>query len=239
MLFVLIIIELICWAPWQIYILIQFILRQLTDVSENGGILPSPDVSFFYYEFIIKIVLIIRIFQWWKNYLQPALYEVQYWFIFFNSAINPFIYGYNNQTMQKAFRITFTCIFKDKVDNILLIFGRITLSKFATFFQPKYVLRKGEGHSTFQFTKIVEKMQKESKIATTLKTFGDDMMTPVTAHLIKKGKHRKVSRVGEMARRVARKASHLSNSIKNTHLNSVSNFSNSKQNFFQVCSYSK
>ena len=110
---------------------------------------------------------------------------------------------------------------------------------YSSFFQPKYVLRKGEGHSTFQFTKIVERMQAESKINQTLKTFGDDMMAPVTAHLNKKGKHRKVSRVGEMARRVARKASHLSTSIKNTHLNSVSNFSNSKHFLFQVCSYSR
>ena len=79
-------------------------------------------------------------------------------------------------------------------------------------------------------------MQKESKIAATLKTFGEDMMAPVTAHFIKKGKHRKVSRVGEMARRVARKASHLSTSMKNTRINSVSNFSNSKQFLFQAAS---
>ena len=77
-------------------------------------------------------------------------------------------------------------------------------------------------------------MQAESKINQTLKTFGDDMMAPITAHLIKKGKHRKVSRVGEMARRVARKASHLSTSMRNTHLNSVSNISNSRQFFFQA-----
>ena len=70
----------------------------------------------------------------------------------------------------------------------------------------------------------------------TLKAVGEDLMAPVTAHLIKKGKHRKVSRVGEMARRVARKASHLSTSIKNTHLNSVSNISNSKQFLLQAAS---
>ena len=91
------------------------------------------------------------------------------------------------------------------------------------------MLRKGEGHSAFHFTKIVEKMQAESKMNQTLKAVGEDLMAPVTAHLIKKGKHRKVSRVGEMARRVARKASHLSTSIKNTHLNS-------KQFLFQAAS---
>ena len=94
------------------------------------------------------------------------------------------------------------------------------------------MLRKGQGHSTFQFTKIVEKMQAESKINQTLKIFGEDMMAPVTANLMKKEKHRRVSRVGEMARRVARKASHLSTSIKNAHLNSVSNISTSKHFFF-------
>ena len=78
-------------------------------------------------------------------------------------------------------------------------------------------------------------MQAESKINQTLKTFGDDMMAPVTAHLSRQ-KHRKVSRVGEMARRVARKASHLSTSMKNTRLNSVSNFSNSKQCLIQAAS---
>ena len=48
------------------------------------------------------------------------------------------------------------------------------------FTQPKYVLRKGMGgQSTFQFSKIVEKMSKsESKINTTLKAFGNNMMAP-------------------------------------------------------------
>ena len=41
MLFVLIIIELICWAPWQIYTLIQFIFHHMID---DAGHLPSPEV---------------------------------------------------------------------------------------------------------------------------------------------------------------------------------------------------
>ena len=77
-------------------------------------------------------------------------------------------------------------------------------------------------------------MQSESKINQTLKIFGEDMMAPVTANLMKKEKHRRVSRVGEMARRVARKASHLSTTMRNAHLNSVSNISNSKQFLFQA-----
>ena len=79
-------------------------------------------------------------------------------------------------------------------------------------------------------------MQSESKINQTLKIFGEDMMAPVTANLMKKEKHRRVSRVGEMARRVARKASHLSTTMRNAHLNSVSNISNSKQFLFQAAS---
>ena len=39
------------------------------------------------------------------------------------------------------------------------------------------------GQSTFQFKKIVEKMSKsESKINTSLKAFGNDMMAPIVAH---------------------------------------------------------
>ena len=79
-------------------------------------------------------------------------------------------------------------------------------------------------------------MQSESKINQTLKIFGEDMMAPVTANLMKKEKHRRVSRFGEMARRVARKASHLSTTMRNAHLNSVSNISNSKQFLFQAAS---
>ena len=50
--------------------------------------------------------------------MAPVLLDVKYYFIFFNSALNPFIYGYGNETMQKAFRITFPCFFKEKVRNL-------------------------------------------------------------------------------------------------------------------------
>ena len=46
MLFVLIIIELICWTPWQIYILIEFILRHTMGVNDTG-ILNVPQVRIF------------------------------------------------------------------------------------------------------------------------------------------------------------------------------------------------
>jgi hypothetical protein len=48
MLFVLIIIELICWAPWQIYILIQFIFYRIYPTDSETGIRPPlPEVSSF------------------------------------------------------------------------------------------------------------------------------------------------------------------------------------------------
>ena len=72
----------------------------------------------------------------------------------------------------------------------------------------------------------------ESKIATTLKNLGYDMMTPVTAHFDGGNGNkriRKESMVGQLARRVVKKASFLSTSMRNTHelhianMNSVSN----------------
>ena len=80
------------------------------------------------------------------------------------------------------------------------------------------------GHSTFQFTKIVEKMSRgESKINASLKAFGNDMMAPITAHFDQNTKKRKRSKVGQLAGRVKKKAVVLSTSIKNSHFdNSVS-----------------
>ena len=40
MLFLLIIIELICWGPWQLFVLCEFILRRIYDV-ENGEVYPE------------------------------------------------------------------------------------------------------------------------------------------------------------------------------------------------------
>ena len=90
MLFVLILIELICWSPWQFFYVCEYIIYKFYRTSDN----PNP--------------------EWWTNTV-PILTDVRYYFIFFNSALNPLVYGYGNQTMQKAFRITFTCLFKDKV----------------------------------------------------------------------------------------------------------------------------
>jgi hypothetical protein len=52
----------------------------------------------------------------WKD-IEPIIHDIKFYFIFANSALNPFIYGYCNETMRKAFRITFTCLFKEKVHN--------------------------------------------------------------------------------------------------------------------------
>ena len=69
----------------------------------------------------------------------------------------------------------------------------------------------------------------ESKIARALKSCGGTIMAPITENFEKdanKKRQRKESKVAYMARRVARKASHLSTSMRNTHINSVSNSKN-------------
>ena len=97
------------------------------------------------------------------------------------------------------------------------------LTKFIVF-QPKFELRKGHGHSAFQFTKVVERITKnESKINSTLKTFANDMMAPVIANFeegVGIKRIRKESKVGQLAQRVMKKASFLSTSMKNSVSNS-------------------
>ena len=78
------------------------------------------------------------------------------------------------------------------------------------------------GHSTFQFTKIVEKMSRgESKINASLKAFGNDMMAPITAHFNQITKKHKRSMVGQLAGRVKKKATVLSTSMKNSHFDNT------------------
>ena len=97
------------------------------------------------------------------------------------------------------------------------------------------MLRKGQGQSTFQFTKIVEKISKqESKIASTLKTFGEDMMAPIISNMDKDVLvKRKQSQFGQLAKRVAKKASFLSNSMRTDPQTNHSNISHSKLIFFK------
>ena len=110
MLFLLIIIELICWGPWQFFTLCEYITHKY--YASN-----PPEVNRLFHIKTSQSVHHITLFQWWSedSTLVKVLLDIKFYFIFFNSALNPFIYGYNNQTMQKAFRITFTCLFKDKV----------------------------------------------------------------------------------------------------------------------------
>ena len=71
----------------------------------------------------------------------------------------------------------------------------------------------------------------DSKIATTLKNFGHDMMAPVIANFdVGNGNKRirKESMVGQLARRVVKKASFLSTSMRNTHIAHLNSVSNSK-----------
>lgn len=129
--------------------------------------------------------------------------------IFFNSALNPLVYGYGNETMQKAFKITFPWIFKEK---------------------PDFVLKKGHGQSTFIFAKIVQKH--DTKLNKTIKSIGEEVMIPITGHW-EKGpmvRPRSRSKMGILAKRVVRKASVLAGPPKKSSPISRSdgNVSNSK-----------
>ena len=65
------------------------------------------------YEILYSTVLFFQIKNW--KIAELIVHDVKFYFIFANSALNPIIYGYCTETMRKAFRITFTCFFKDKV----------------------------------------------------------------------------------------------------------------------------
>lgn len=89
--------------------------------------------------------------------------------------------------MQKAFRITFSWLFKDK---------------------PDFVLTKGHGQSTYIFTKIVQKQN--TKLNKTIKSMGEELMSPIAVNW-EKGPmvRRSRSKMGNLAKRVVRKASTL------------------------------
>ena len=89
MLFILMIVQLICWAPWQASVIVPF---HNLNVSK-----------WYFYD------------HYWYPKIQPILFNVKYYFTFANSALNPIIYGLGNENMQKAFRITFPFFFKGKV----------------------------------------------------------------------------------------------------------------------------
>ena len=89
MLFTLMIVQLICWAPWQASVIVPF---HNLNVSKWD-----------FYD------------NYWYPKIQPILFNVKYYFTFANSALNPIIYGLGNENMQKAFRITFPFFFKGKV----------------------------------------------------------------------------------------------------------------------------
>ena len=69
---------------------------------------------------IHKLCLTLSGFQFknkslYTSTIAPILYVIKYYFVFSASALNPFIYGYFNETMRKAFKITFPWLFKEKV----------------------------------------------------------------------------------------------------------------------------
>ena len=75
-------------------------------------------------------------------------------------------------------------------------------------------------------------VKNESKVVSTLKLFGEDMMAPVMAHCNNGNKiKRKSSMVEQLARRVIKKASFLANS-KRSSQNANQSVSNSKINLY-------
>ena len=47
--------------------------------------------------------------------VEPIMFDLKYYFVFAGSALNPILYGYGNENMRKAFRITFTWLYREKV----------------------------------------------------------------------------------------------------------------------------
>ena len=85
---------------------------------------------------------ISSLLQWLRNFQEP-FHDTKFYLIFFNSAINPLIYGYWNVNMRRAFRLTFPCFFGCNAG-------------------PKYILRReyvngggGGGNLKFSFIKMV------------------------------------------------------------------------------------
>ena len=74
----------------------------------------------------------------------------------------------------------------------------------------------------------------ESKINTTLKAFGSNMMAPIVAHFDQSTKTHKESMVGQLARRVKKKASVLSTSMRKSQLDNTNSVSNSKDLFTYI-----
>ena len=113
--------------------------------------------------------------------------------VFLNSAINPFTYGYGNETMQKAFRITFPFLYKDK---------------------PKFKLQRRVGHGVFTFKKAMPKINPKAgtKTQQSLKRIGEVLMSPIIGRFEKSAVVLHPKRPArDFARRVARKISFLGN----------------------------
>jgi len=116
MLFVLMLFNLVCWAPWQAYTM--FYQKDEAKPLTND-----------------------------EREAQQIFHDVKFYLIFFNCAVNPYIYGYWNSNMRKAFRLTYPWIFGN---------------------QPKYVLQRDYGSRlTVTFRKIVVETIQRGGAATT------------------------------------------------------------------------
>ena len=89
MLFVLMVVQLICWTPWQASVIVPY--------YHNTH---APDQPWDFYDNI------------WYPKIQPVLFNVKYFFTFANSALNPMIIFGLDENTQKAFRKTFPFFFK-------------------------------------------------------------------------------------------------------------------------------
>jgi hypothetical protein len=59
------------------------------------------------------------VYLYYSQIIGPVLHDVKYYFVFGGSMLNPILYGYNNVTMRKAFKITFPFLFREKANYVL------------------------------------------------------------------------------------------------------------------------
>ena len=113
MLILLLITELVCWAPWEFQIVFDFVYYKQRWPEIVSLICWIIGNHFLKYDIFLNVK--IKDYNNWVKNVQKTLYDVKYFFMFTHSALNPLIYGYGNENMRKAFKITFPFLFKEKV----------------------------------------------------------------------------------------------------------------------------
>ena len=102
---------------------------------------------------------------YWSQHITPVITPLKFYMVFLNSAINPFTYGYGNETMQKAFKITFPFLYKDKVNYIILSFVFFTMPTyiFSQTSNYKEELVKEFLHSGKPHLKLIRMLEQKLK----------------------------------------------------------------------------